>query len=218
MTDPAPEHTPAGSPPTDAELIAAGVAGDRTAATELLKRHGGTVRSRLAGKISPVWQSVVDADDVMQVTYLEAFLRLPSFQPRHEGSFLAWLTLIAENNLRDAIKELERQKRPNPRHRVDAAGSGDSYVALVELLGATLTTPSLQAHRGEIHDALECALAKLPSDYAKVVRLYDLEGRDAKEVADAIGRSPGAVYMLLARAHERLKDVLGTESRFFTRA
>mgnify|MGYP005838094069 CR=1 FL=1 len=204
--------------PTDADLIARGVGGDRAATSELLKRHGPTVRGRLAGKISAVWQSMIDVDDVMQVTYLEAFMRIGSFQARHEGSFLAWLTLIAENNLRDAIKELERQKRPNPRNRVQAAtGSEDSYVALVEMLGATMTTPSLVAHRGEVKSALDAALDKLPADYAKVVRLYDLQGKDAKEVAAEIGKSPGAVYMLLARAHDRLKDVLGTESQFFTR-
>lgn len=166
--------------------------------------------------MSSVWQSALDPDDVMQVTYLEAFLRIERFQPRHEGSFLAWLTLIAENNLRDAIKELERQKRPNPRHRVQAGGQDDSYVALVELLGATMTTPSIVAARSELQSALDQALNTLPADYAKVVRLYDLEGRDAKEVAQLMGKSPGAVYMLLARAHDRLRDALGSGSQFFS--
>lgn len=205
------------NPATDAELLAKAIDGDRASMTELLRRSGPTVRARLASKMSTVWQSALDVDDVMQVTYLEAFMRITSFQPRHEGSFIAWLTLVAENNLRDAIKELERQKRPNPRNRVQAGSGDDSYVALVEMLGATMTTPSIQAARGELKGALDTALDKLPSDYAKVIRLYDLEGRDAAEVAKELGRSPGAVYMLLARAHDRLKDVLGTESRFFTR-
>ncbi|CAG0999103.1 ECF RNA polymerase sigma factor SigE [Phycisphaerales bacterium] len=205
------------NPATDAELLAKAIDGDRPAMTELLRRSGPIVRARLASKMSTVWQSALDVDDVMQVTYLEAFMRITSFQPRHEGSFLAWLSLVAENNLRDAIKEMERQKRPNPRNRVQAGTGDDSYVALVEMLGATMTTPSIQAARGELKGALETALEKLPGDYAKVIRLYDLEGRDAAEVAKELGRSPGAIYMLLARAHDRLKDVLGTESRFFTR-
>ncbi|GJQ28207.1 MAG: RNA polymerase sigma factor RpoE [Phycisphaerae bacterium] len=204
--------------PSDADLLTKATTGDQAAMAELLRRHGPVVRARLASKMSTVWQSALDVDDVMQVTYLEAFMRITSFQPRHEGSFLAWVSLIAENNLRDAIKELERQKRPNPRNRVQATAGQDSYVALVEMLGATMTTPSIQAARGELVGALDQALAKLPPDYAKVIRLYDLEGRDANEVAKEVGRSPGAVYMLLARAHDRLKDVLGSESRFFTRA
>lgn len=200
----------------DDQLIARAIAGDRAATADLLRLHGPTVRARLAGKISPVWQSILEPDDIMQVTYMEAFLRIDRFQPRHEGSFLAWLTLIAENNLRDAVKELERQKRPNPRNRVQADAKNDSYVALVELLGATVTTPSLVAARHEVKSALDLALEKLPPDYAKAVRMYHLEGRDCKEVAEALGRSQGAVYMLLARAQERLKDVLGSSSKFFS--
>lgn len=167
---------------------------------------------------------MLDADDIMQVTYMEAFLRMSAFQPRANdpgGSFLAWISHIAENNLRDAIRELERAKRPNPKRRVESHGTGggdQSYVALVELLGTTMTTPSLNAHRGEVKSALECALEKLPADYAKVVRECDLRGTPVPDVAKEMGKSAGAVYMLLARAHDRLKDILGSESKFFSTA
>jgi len=55
----------------------------------------------------------------------------------------------------------------------------------------------------------------LPPDYEKVVRLYDLQCKSAVEVAAELGRSEGAVYMLRARAHERLKQELGSSSQFF---
>ena len=188
----------------------------------MLRRTGPVARQRIEGKIATIWRSVLDADDIMQVTYMEAFLRISSFQHRPNdpaGSFLAWISHIAENNLRDAIRELERAKRPNPRRRVQSPGTGDeSYVALVELLGATMTTPSLHAQQGEIRSALDCALDRLPPDYAKVVRECDLRGIPAPEVAKAIGKSPGAVYMMIARAHDRLRDILGSESRFFSAA
>lgn len=215
MTTTPPNPAPSGTP-EDPALIQRAIAGDRGAAAELLKVHGPVVRARLSGKLSPVWQSVLEPDDIMQVTYMEAFMRIERFQPRHEGSFVAWLSHIAENNLRDAVKELERQKRPNPRNRVQAGRGDDSYVALVELLGATVTTPSLVAARFEVKTALDQALEKLPTDYAKAVRMYHLEGRDCKEVAEALGRSQGAVYMLLARAQDRLKDILGSSSKFFS--
>jgi DNA-directed RNA polymerase specialized sigma24 family protein len=46
--------------------------------------------------------------------------------------------------------------------------------------------------------------------------MYDLEGRPVQEVAQALGRSPGAVYMLRARAHRRLSEIMGTASRYVT--
>jgi RNA polymerase sigma factor (sigma-70 family) len=80
----------------------------------------------------------------------------------------------------------------------------------------TTTTPSRQAARREAVEILERTLAKLPTDYAKVVRLYDLECRPIAEVARELGRSEGAVYMLRARAHEWLRETMGTESQFFS--
>lgn len=208
----------ADSPDADASLVERAVKGERAAVASLLKACGPIVRARIAPKISGVWQSVLDADDVMQVTYLEAFLRIGRFDFRGPGSFIAWLTMVAENNLRDAIKELERMKRPSPKRQVKpSTGAEDSYLALVELLGVTTTTPSIAAARGEIKSALDEALDKMPPDYAKVVRMYDLDGMSAQQVAEKIGKTPGAVYMLLARAHDRLKDTLGSESKYFSR-
>lgn len=64
---------------------------------------------------------------------------------------------------------------------------------------------------------LERMLSRLPADYERVIRMYDLEGRGIEEVASELGRSSGAIYMLRARAHERLAGLLGSESRFFSR-
>lgn len=201
----------------DAELVAKGKRGDEEAIAALLERHGPTVRTRLAGKIGQHFRSSVDEDDVMQVTYLEAFVRFASFHDRGDGAFLAWLTHIAENNLRDAIRGLERAKRPDPRKRVQTQNRDESYAGLVEILGVTYTTPSMNAAKGEMVSELDRALARIPADYAKVVRMYDLDGRSIDEVCRELGKSSGAVYMLRARAHERLADVLGSESRFFSR-
>lgn len=200
----------------DSELIRRAIAGDEGALGELLSRHAGALRARLHGKIGEVWRSVLEEDDVLQVTYLEAFLRIGSFEDRGEGSFMAWLTRIAENNLRDAIRGLERAKRPDPRRQVRPTNPEESYAGLVEVLGVTYTTPSMNAARGEMVREMERMLKRLPEDYERVIRMYDLEGKDIEEVCRELGRKSGAVYMLRARAHERLASLLGSESRFFS--
>ena len=203
--------------PSDKELSAKAAAGDDAAFAALLKRHGPTVRERIKHAIGQHWKSVLDEDDVMQVTYLEAALKISTFTDRGEGSFVAWIQRIADNNMRDSIRGLERAKRPDPRKRLADKPAGESYAALVEVMGFTLTTPSVQAARGEMVTELDRALAKLPPDYEKVLRLYDLQGKDIDAVAADLGKSQGAVYMLRARAQERLAEVIGNESRFFSR-
>ncbi|MDX2199313.1 MAG: RNA polymerase sigma factor [Phycisphaerae bacterium] len=190
---------------SEAELMQSAVAGDVAALSELLRQHAPLVRNQLS--IDSKWQSAIDADDVIQVTLLEAFLRIDSFSPTGAGSFYRWLSRIADNNLRDAIKGLERLKRPPPAVQA-ARGADESCVDLIALLGVTSTTPSRVVGQKEARTALHAALAALPEDYQSVVRLYDLEGRSIADVAQAIGRSPGAVHMLRARAHARLTEIM----------
>ena len=68
----------------------------------------------------------------------------------------------------------------------------------------------------EVSELLNKSLDRLPLDHRQVVRVYDLEGRSAAEVAGTMGRSQGAVHMLRARAYDRLRELLGAESRFFS--
>jgi len=201
-------------PGGDETLLSRAVAGDADALATLLERHGPQVRREL--RIGRKWQSVLSVDDVMQVTYLEAFLRIKNFTPQGEGSFQGWVRRIAENNARDAIKGLECAKRPAPQRQINVPAGDDSCVALLELLGGTTTTPSRGAALNEVRDILETAIRALPKDYQTVVRQYDLQGRSASEVASSMARSKGAVHMLLARAHIRLREMLGAESKFFT--
>lgn len=207
-------------PTSDEKLLVQAIQGDEDALCALLERHGPRVRREL--RIAPQWRAAVDADDVLQVTFIEAFLHITQFKrngPDPAAAFFGWLKRTAENNLRDAIKELERDKRPPPGKRVQAsanAAEGDSYLSLLEILGGATTTPSRHAAHRELRQTLDNALRRLPPDYAAAVRLHHLEGRSGPETAAAMGRSHGAVKMLLARALDRLREILGTDSQFFS--
>ncbi len=195
-------------------LLEKAVGGDDEALAALLKHYGPQVRRDL--QIGAKWQSTLDADDVMQVSYLEAYLRIDRFTPKGSKAFLAWLRQIAQNNLRDAIKALKCEKRPPPSKRIAPPVGDEAILLLYHLLGATNTTPSSVVARREAKSSLETALRELPPDYARVVRLHDLEGLSGPEVAAATGRSRGAIFMLRARALERLRELLGTGSQFFS--
>lgn len=201
----------------DGELLTAARGGDVEAVKVLLERHGPAVWADVQRDIGVRWQAALDADDVMQVTYVEAFLEIGRLTATEPAGFVAWLRQIARNNLRDAIKELERKKRPPPAMQLGTGTESDSYVALVEMLGATSQTPSRHVAAAEAGRMIHALLDRLPPDYGQVVRMYDLEGRDVTEVAGALQRSPGAIHMLRARAHDRLRALLGSESQFFSK-
>jgi len=211
--------TPSPSEPNLEPLLLRAVEGDRAALVAVLEAVSPRVRARVEQKISAAFRSYLDIDDVMQVTYIEAFTRLSRFTGGGIAGFQAWLTTLAEHNLIDAVRSLEAAKRPDPRKQVTAAASPsrDSMVALVDLLGVTTTTPSINAANDEATQHLDRALKQLPKDYEFVVRMYDLEGRPMEEVARQLGRSEGAAYMLRARAHDRLRDGMGPPQNFFSK-
>jgi RNA polymerase sigma-70 factor (ECF subfamily) len=191
---------------------------DRQTLPQLLERHGPVVRQRLAAQIPRCWQSVLSVDDVMQQTYTDAFLDIDRFVPHGEDSFAGWLASLARCNLVDALRMLEADKRGPERRRSESRVGEDSVTALCELLDSPSATPSRQAARDEARTALERAIRQLPDAYRLVVQMYDLENRPVEEVARALGRSPGAVYMVRARAHRRLRELMGATSRYFSTA
>lgn len=183
------------------------VAGDADALTELLEAFAPGVERTL--QISSTWQSMLEPADVMQVSFLEAYLQIGTCAAEDLQTFEAWLRRLAQNNLQDAIRGLQRKKRPQPRHRVSAEPGDNSIASLYEILGVTTTTPSRYAARDELLRHLLSALDTLPHDYQKAIRLYDLEDLDIAETADRMQRSPGAIHMLRARGLECLREKMG---------
>ncbi|CAG0959799.1 ECF RNA polymerase sigma factor SigE [Phycisphaerales bacterium] len=206
-------------PPDLESLVNLAVGGDMPALMSLLEACAPKVRARIDSRINPHLRSSLDVDDVMQVTYVEAVMRIGRFKTGGASGFHAWLTRLAENNLIDAVRSLEAARRPDPSRRVSAAPrtGHESMVALVDMLSGTMTTPSRHAARGEAAAHLDAALKSLPPDYEKVVRMYDLEGKPIDEVAKTIGRSEGAVFMLRSRAHDRLREAMGPSGNFFSK-
>lgn len=201
-------------------LLKKAIRGDRGALIELLEQCAPMLRARLEGKIPAALKVTVETDDVLQVTYIEVVGRISQFKTGGMNGFRAWVSRVAENNLLDAIRAAQAAKRPDPAKRAHTPrNADDSAATLIEVLaGDSKATPSRFVARGEAVMAMERMLATLPADYARVIRLYDLAGHPVEEVAREMGRSTGAVFMLRARAHDRLRDAMGDPGQYFSRA
>lgn len=202
---------------SDNQLTTDALHGDKDALADLLQRHDPELRDWLFGQINPKYLAQFDIDDVLQVTYLEAFLRIRQFEPRGSGSFQAWLRRMADHNIKDAIRLINSAKRPSPDKRVGLVAPDQSYALLLSSLPGQGTTPTAGAARSEAAALIERALDKLPPDYAQVIRLCDLEGLSADEAARRMDRSRAAIHMLKARAHDRLAELLGESTDFFSK-
>lgn len=196
----------------ESELVTRAVAGDESALAMLLERYGPLVRKSL--EIERKWQSLISHDDVMQDSYVAVWRGIGQFEHNGHGSFLRWLNRIARNKLRDAIERESAAKRPPP---ITQAPDDASCQRLWALVASPIGRPSHFARSRERMHVLNVAIAQLPPDYRTVVRLSDLKGLSGRDVAAAMGRNRGAVVMLRARALRRLRELLGSGSRFQSR-
>jgi len=187
---------------------------DEQGLAALLSRCAGPLRRAVEADLPRRHAGALSADDILQQTYIDAFLGIDRFRGEDEAAFAAWLRSIARRNLIDAVRHLDAERRGGGRRRVPPARE-DSCVDLVERL-VTRTTVSRAISRREAAAALERALASLPGAYREVVSGYDLAGRPMEEVARELGRSPGAAYLLRLRAHAMLRRLLGGTTGFFS--
>ncbi len=200
----------------DDGLLERAIEGDRHALVTLLETHSPAVRQRFGSRIPRRWQSVLCVDDIIQQMYADAFIKIRQFVPHGPDSFVGWLITLAKCNFLDALRMLEAEKRGGNHRRVEAVGTEESCLVLYELLGDSVTTPSRHAARAEACHFLEERIGQLPETYRLVVQMYDLEGRSIDDVADRLDRSVGATFMLRARAHRRLAELMGRASQYLT--
>lgn len=201
---------------SDEGLLSKAIDGDQDALAELLSQHGSSLEAYIEPKISNRHQSVLSAEDVLQETFADAFLDIGRFVPQGDGAFPAWLKKLADRNLIDAIRMLDAEKRGGQRRRIEPVNRDESLTSLYEIVAATTSTPSRGVARGEAKSAITRAIEQLPEGYRRVVEMYDIEGLSVAEVVEALKRSPGAVFMLRARAHRRLAELMGTASDFLS--
>jgi len=154
-------------------------------------------------------QSKVDASDIVQRTMLKAHASLPSLQDQRPPVLLAWLRQILTNELTDAVKHFQRDKRDIGLEKSIEQQVDESACRMESWLAADHSTPSQRAVRNEDMLRLADALLQLPDDQREVVVLKHLKDMPLSQIAADTGRTTASVAGLLRRGLERLRELLG---------
>jgi RNA polymerase sigma-70 factor (ECF subfamily) len=200
----------------DARLQQA-VAGDQDALGQLLFEFHDRLAAFVGAGLPARLQGVVDVEDVLQQTYIDAFRGVRAFTPEADGSFYRWLETIAEHRLLDAIRAHDCLKRGGNRRVEHVMDDGQSVHDLFDVLAASLPTASQFAARHEAVAALTAHIDDLPAGQRDAIRLFHLDGHDCEEVARRLGRSSDEIRGLLYRGRRKLRDAMGNSSLYLTK-
>jgi RNA polymerase sigma-70 factor (ECF subfamily) len=195
--------------PTDEELARHAQAGDEAAARILFDRHVGRLRARVRRRIPALLQGKVAASDVIQETYLAAFLGLGDFEDRGQGSFGRWLGKILENKVRDQLRRhLGTEKRSARRERKDPSTTTIGGVA-----AEGGPTPSAVVMAREARQGVHRTIDRLAPGHREILRLVHGEGLRLSEAAKRLGKSEDAVRKAYSRAVSAFTERMTREQR-----
>ncbi len=196
--------SPAEPDRSEAILLEQAIAGESRALEELLVSHHARLRRHIDQKMSPALQAKLSVDDILQLTYLQAYKSIGRFDPKGPGAFYGWLRTIAGNKLIDASRQRGREHLSPTGGATSRSGSG--FASLMGGLACSDAGPRTEAMTDELRGAFEVALANLPENYRGVVKLRYLDGLPLEEVAKQLGVTTGAVRGLCHRARQSLRD------------
>ena len=166
--------------------------GERDALDRVLTAVQSRLRAAASSRLGGPLRARMATSDLLQTTYVDVVRSIGEFRGDDPDTLVAWISRIMENNLRDRVRFYGRQRRAaeEDRETPDVAAGGHS--------------PSAEAVQVEKLAAVGKALAQLPEDQRQIIQLRLIEGRDYDEIAKTLGRSQGALRMLLSRARAAL--------------
>lgn len=144
----------------------------------------------------------VDAEDLVQETYLKAYRHYEKFQ---KGTNLkAWLFRILKNTFINGYRK--RQNRPTHSAFEDIEDSFESIVS--DQAPQRIKDPEEVALQNVLDEDVQGALDSLRDDYRMVILLVDIEGFSYKEAAEILDVPVGTVMSRLYRGRRTLEKVL----------
>ncbi len=171
---------------SDADLLAAHVAGDPSAFEEIVRRH----RDRLWAVAMRTTGDPEEASDALQDALISAYRRADQF--RGDSAVTTWLHRIVVN------ASLDRLRRRAVRAALPLPDDNDA------LPGAVVADPVDHMDRREIQLVVTQALAELPEDQRAAVLLVDVEGWSVEDAARMLGCPEGTVKSRCFRGRAKL--------------
>lgn len=161
--------------------------------------------------LDPRLRGKVEASDLVQQTFLQAYQAWGQFRGQTEAELGAWLRQILARNLQHASRDFGRTKRDLAREISLEAELDASSSRLEGWLAADQSSPSCRADRNEQALRLADALVGLPEAQREALILHYWQDQPVSAIALQLGKSTTAVAGLLKRGLQQLRRRLSEQ-------
>lgn len=134
------------------------------------------------------------AQDVVQDTFVKIYLYGRKFRPVEGAQFSSWAYKVLINTCFVWYKKLKRER--------------DFFTALDEDMEAVLPIDDSGEKTAKYDkDYLDSLFTRLPETFARILRLYVIEHKDYKEIAEIEQVSEGAIKTRMHRARDEMRKI-----------
>lgn len=178
------------------ELVRRAVMRDKDAFRELFERYG----QRAFAIAYDVVRRKEDAEDVVQESFVKAYLSLPEF--RGQSSFYTWLYRIVYNLAIDYRRKVNRRGGETREYEDSLQGP------LTAGASEPPPSPDEAVSRNERAARIRRELNQISEDHRMVIVLREIDGLNYEEIADVLKISKGTVMSRLHYARKKLQKAL----------
>ncbi len=173
------------------ELITLALSGNSDAFGVLVARF----QDRLYTTMLNVVGNAEEAEDVVQESFIQAYIKLDTFQM--QSQFFTWLYRIAFNNA------LSRRRRNRNQLSLDQSREATGNEPL-DVAGG----PETNMVRNDNVRLVQEAMAKLSEDHRAILILREMQDMAYEDIAEILDISIGTVRSRLNRARSHLRELL----------
>jgi len=181
---------------SDEQIVSRVVEGQTALFEVLMRRHN----ERIYRAARSIVRDEVEAEDVMQQAYVNAYAHLRQFDGR--AKFSTWLTKIAIH---------EALGRARKRGRYESVDFNQEESSIVPPR-TTAPDPEHHAFAGELRALLESAIDTLPDGLREVFMLREVDGQSTADTAACLSVSEDVVKTRLSRARALLRRELAART------
>lgn len=177
---------------SDVELLAEITRGNEQALALLYDRY----RSILFGLLLRILHNRAEAEDVLQEIFLQVWQRAANFDETR-GKPFTWLVTLTRGRAIDRIRALGSRERT----ALQATHETEDVISDAE-------QNAILAERGAV---VRNALAELPEEQQRVLKLAYFDGFSQSEIAEKLDSPLGTVKTRMRTGMIRLRDLLGSQ-------
>jgi RNA polymerase sigma-70 factor (ECF subfamily) len=185
---------------SDQAIIGLVKRGERDAYRLIVERY----QDRLIALANDVLKNRTEAEDVVQESFVKAYLALESF--KGDSSFYTWLYRITYHMAIDTRRKSGRRVEISSSTTIGTEDGAPTIEATLE--APPESAPEVYLENKQRATCVDAALNGISPEHRAIILMREVDGLSYDEIAEVVGISKGTVMSRLHYARKRIQQAL----------